>query len=418
MKLHWLPRALVGAGGLLLLLALAGPHGALPAAGWPLIPAGGPTPTATATVTPTPTPLPPSPTTTVLCDAFPSGNSSSCSLPSSYSFSFGFYVYCPHSLQANVTLAFEVGPSSNGPWTPFDSRQFQATLPPYPGGSISGTWDEPGIPAGNLYYRFNGYFYIETGQSFGLQTAPAALCGLVASPTVTPPPPGLTPTPTVTPTLTPMLTATPCPLTFSDVPPDNPFYPFVRCLACRGILSGYADGTFRPYANITRGQVAKIVSNAAGYLDAIPSTQQTFADVPYAHPFWLFSERVALHGLISGYTCGGAGEPCVPPANRPYFRPYANITRAQLAKIISLARGYSDPAPSPPTYADVPAAQPFFLFIERVTLHGDMSGYACGGPGEPCDPTNRPYFRPYAYATRGQTAKVVAQAFFPNCNTP
>ena len=62
------------------------------------------------------------------------------------------------------------------------------------------------------------------------------------------------------PTATPEATATACTLSFSDVPPDNAFYTYIRCLVCRGIISGYDDGTFRPGNDITRGQIAKIVS--------------------------------------------------------------------------------------------------------------------------------------------------------------
>ena len=71
----------------------------------------------------------------------------------------------------------------------------------------------------------------------------------------------------------------------------------------------YADGTFRWGNNITRGQVSKVVSNAANFQNSIPSTQQTFQDVPNTDPFWLFIERVAGQQIISGYTCGGPGEP-------------------------------------------------------------------------------------------------------------
>jgi hypothetical protein len=38
-----------------------------------------------------------------------------------------------------------------------------------------------------------------------------------------------------------------------------------------------------------------------------------------------------------------------------------------------------------------------------------MTGYRCGSPGEPCN-NNRPYFRPGANATRGQTSKIVSNA--------
>lgn len=49
-------------------------------------------------------------------------------------------------------------------------------------------------------------------------------------------------------------------LTFTDaaqIPGYASFY--IRTMAAQGILSGYADGTFRPQANITRGQMAKIL---------------------------------------------------------------------------------------------------------------------------------------------------------------
>jgi hypothetical protein len=44
-----------------------------------------------------------------------------------------------------------------------------------------------------------------------------------------------------------------------------------------------------------------------------------------------------------------------------------------------------------------------------------MQGYACGGPGEPCDGANRNYFRPFNNVTRGQTSKIVSTTFFPDC---
>ena len=160
--------------------------------------------------------------------------------------------------------------------------------------------------------------------------------------------------------------ATACTITFTDVDQTNPFYPFIRCLACRGIVSGYADGTFRWGNNVTRGQLAKILANAAGLSDAIPSTQQTFEDVPPSNAFWLWIERLAGHGAISGYACGGPGEPCDRRSNRPYFRRGANATRGQIAKIAALAAGITDPIPTTQqTFADVPAQQPV-LAVDRA----------------------------------------------------
>jgi hypothetical protein len=212
------------------------------------------------------------------------------------------------------------------------------------------------------------------------------------------------------------------------VPPENTFYANVRCLACRGIISGYPCGGpgepcdpdnhpyFRPGNNVTRGQIAKIVSNAAGFID--PVSGQTFEDVSPGSTFYEFIERLTSREIMSGYPCGGAGEPCVPPGNRPYFRPNSNATRGQLAKIVSNAAGLQDPI-SGQTFEDVPPGSTFYEFIERLVAEGVMSGYPCGGPGEPCvPPGNRPYFRPGNLVTRGQTSKIVANTFYPDCSTP
>jgi hypothetical protein len=198
--------------------------------------------------------------------------------------------------------------------------------------------------------------------------------------------------------------------------PTDTFYPYIRCLACRGIISGYSDGTFRPGNDVTRGQLSKIVSNSANFNDTFPDTQQTFTDVPHDNPFWLWIERMVAHSVITGYPCGGPGEPC-DPEQRPYFRWGASATRGQISKIVSEARGFRDVIlNTEQTYTDVPHDNPFWLWIERLTLHGVISGYPCGGPGEPCDPQVRPYFRWFNNATRGQTSKIVANAFFPECN--
>jgi hypothetical protein len=240
-----------------------------------------------------------------------------------------------------------------------------------------------------------------------------------------------TPSPTPGgPTDTPTATVVPyqCPIQFEDVPASSTFYSFVRCLACRGIVSGYACGGtgepcnppnnypyFRPNRNVTRGQIAKIVALSASISN--PVIGQTFEDMPPGSTFYTYTEQLYALQVMSGYPCGGAGEPCNPPNNRPYFRPNANASRGQLAKIDSNAAGYQDP-PSGQTFEDVPPASTFYTYTQRLTDRGVMSGYPCGNP-EPCvPPGNLPYFRPNANVTRGQTSKIVANTFYPNCQTP
>ncbi len=211
-------------------------------------------------------------------------------------------------------------------------------------------------------------------------------------------------------------TATLCTLAFMDVPNDSTFYPFIHCLACLGIINGYAEGCetgspcFKPGNDVTRGQIAKIVSNSAGFNDD-PGVQ-IFEDVPLGSTFYDFIGRLASRGVMQGYPCGGPGEPCG-TANRPYFRPNGTATRGQLAKIVSNAAGYNDTT-AEQTFEDVPPGSTFYDFIERLASRGVMSGYPCGNP-EPCMPGNRPYFRPANSVTRGQTSKIVANTFFPAC---
>ncbi|MEO8287474.1 MAG: PQQ-dependent sugar dehydrogenase [Chloroflexota bacterium] len=244
------------------------------------------------------------------------------------------------------------------------------------------------------------------------------------------------PTDTAAPaTSTVIPTATACTLEFQDVLPGNTFYPFVKCLACQGILNGYPCGGpgepcvgggtgepyFRPGNNVTRGQIAKIVSNAGGY-DFMPMEgTQTFEDVVPGSTFYLYIERLAFYNIMAGYPCGSP-EPCIAPGDRPYFRPSENATRGQIAKIVSNAAGFDDDVMTPvQTFEDVPPGSTFYLFVERLILNrpGVMSGYPCGGATEPCvGPNNRPYFRPNSSATRGQLSKIVSNTFFPDCVVP
>ncbi len=110
---------------------------------------------------------------------------------------------------------------------------------------------------------------------------------------------------------------------------------------CNGSNQPY----FRPFNNVTRGQLSKITSNAANYNDT--PVGQLFEDVPPAHPFYIWIQRLASRGIIGGYSCGThPSEPCVPPDNRPYFRPGTDVTRGQASKIV--ASTFIGSCPQPP----------------------------------------------------------------------
>lgn len=253
----------------------------------------------------------------------------------------------------------------------------------------------------------------------GTPTPTAVTTGTVVPPTTLPTQTPGGPTATTEPptsTTVPSSTPTICPASFTDVPNDHTFYANIRCLACRGIISGYSDGTFKPGNDITRSQIAKMVSNSAGF-DEDPGPQ-IYEDVDPTYTFYSWINRLSMRGHMGGYECGLVPEePCNPPDNRPYFRPNASATRGQLAKIVANAAEVGG-TPTGLYYTDVPEANPFYVWIMRLTNLGVMSGYPCGGEGEPCDDANRPYFRPFANVTRGQASKIVANTFYPGCQTP
>jgi hypothetical protein len=132
---------------------------------------------------------------------------------------------------------------------------------------------------------------------------------------------------------------------FSDVPAGSTFYSYIETLYNLDVISGYTDGTFRPDNWVTRGQITKIIVNAAIEADPVNWTlldppTATFEDVAVGSTFFQYVETAFAHGVIEGYPCGSPGEPCM-PGNRPYFRPYNNATRAQISKVTYLSITYT-----------------------------------------------------------------------------
>ncbi|HKP52110.1 MAG TPA: S-layer homology domain-containing protein [Chloroflexia bacterium] len=135
-----------------------------------------------------------------------------------------------------------------------------------------------------------------------------------------------------------------------------------------------------------------------------------FQDVSNLNGFRPQVSCLTCRGVLSGYGCGGPGEPCVCPTNNAYFRLYNNVTRGQAAKIIAVSAGFNED-PGSRIYEDVPSSNTFYPWINRLSMRGIMGGYPCGGTGEPCGSGNRPYFRPFNEASRGHIAKIVSNAW-------
>ncbi len=164
---------------------------------------------------------------------------------------------------------------------------------------------------------------------------------------------------------------------------------------------------------MTRQQVSKVTVLSAGW-SINTAGGPHFTDVPITTSLYIYIETAYNHDLIRGYNCGQEGEPC-DSQNRPYFRPTNNVTRQQLCKFVVVAKIWPINTTGGPHFTDVPVTTTLYSYVETAYNHDVISGYDCEAPGEPCDPQNRPYFRPTDDISRGQVSKMEALTFFPDC---
>jgi hypothetical protein len=105
---------------------------------------------------------------------------------------------------------------------------------------------------------------------------------------------------------------------FPDVAPGSLFDPGVTWMRLHGITSGYADGTYRPAATVTRAQTAAFIFRLAGDPGFTAPVPPTFSDVSATHPFAQEIEWLADTGITRGYADGT-------------FRPSTAVTRSAFA---------------------------------------------------------------------------------------
>ncbi|MBU0580402.1 MAG: S-layer homology domain-containing protein [Candidatus Margulisbacteria bacterium] len=116
-------------------------------------------------------------------------------------------------------------------------------------------------------------------------------------------------------------TTTPIPeQVFSDVPVNNAFFDAIGYLVDNNIVSGYGDGTYKPYNAINRAEFTKIV---VGAIAPNVSGSNCFPDVrdEWFAPYVCYAKE---HRIIEGYS-------------DDTFKPNQNINLAESLKIVLLA---------------------------------------------------------------------------------
>ncbi|MBG6085170.1 S-layer homology domain-containing protein [Zhihengliuella flava] len=92
---------------------------------------------------------------------------------------------------------------------------------------------------------------------------------------------------------------------FSDVPASHNFFASVGWLAASGVTGGFGDGTFRPNAPVTRGQFAAFLFRYSNPGERGPAcTRQWFSDVPKSSSFCGYITWLAGTGISAGYADG------------------------------------------------------------------------------------------------------------------
>jgi hypothetical protein len=122
---------------------------------------------------------------------------------------------------------------------------------------------------------------------------------------------------------------------FSDVNPNDSHAANINALVELGYIKGFADGTFKPYQSITRGQVAKIFARILedkGF-KAPEKLEQVFDDVPLDAKD---QELVKAAAIVkaAGVMTGTDGK----------LNPGQPITRQQMAKVLVEAFDLTKPA--------------------------------------------------------------------------
>ncbi|WP_061962844.1 S-layer homology domain-containing protein [Demequina aurantiaca] len=91
---------------------------------------------------------------------------------------------------------------------------------------------------------------------------------------------------------------------FSDVSPGDKFYREITWLASQGITTGYSDGTFRPGDDISREAIAAFLYRAAGSPATSAPKSAPFGDVARGDQFATEILWLSKSGITTGYSDG------------------------------------------------------------------------------------------------------------------
>jgi hypothetical protein len=178
---------------------------------------------------------------------------------------------------------------------------------------------------------------------------------------------------------------------FLDVPGGHQFYSFVTTLVRNAVTVGIGGGNYGAAQNTLRQQMAVFLLKAKFGIcyTPPPCTVPAFPDVPCSSNFAPWINELVVQGITGG--CAGGN-----------FCPTNPVNRQQMAVFLLKAfegSGYTPPACTVATFADVPCSHQFATWIYELVARNITAG--CGG-GNYCPGTS---------ANRGQIATFIAKTF-------
>lgn len=171
---------------------------------------------------------------------------------------------------------------------------------------------------------------------------------------------------------------------FKDVNKNDHFYGPILDLTSRGIIQGFGDGTYKPYNTVTRGQAAKILALTLG-LDTKNVKNPGFTDVKVTDEYYGPIAALVEAGIVKGY-------------DDKSFKPGNQLTRAQMAKIITVGFGLKEEKLTDAHFKDVDGQGWYADFVQSLITNNITTG------------TTPTTFGPNAFVTRGQMASFVARS--------
>jgi hypothetical protein len=181
-------------------------------------------------------------------------------------------------------------------------------------------------------------------------------------------------------------------VSFNDVKAEDWFKDTVEVMASKGIIKGYADGSYLPQNKITRAEFASLLVRSFNLSDA--TAVNTFNDVKSADWFAADVAAAAKSGIVSGVGNGS-------------FAPADNISRQDMAVMIARA-------------LQVVKNKSGAVISDTKTLFKDgssidsyaQSGVAVAAKYEIIKGLPDGNFAPTADATRAEAATMISRLFF------